>query len=633
MAITAASEFRVNSSTQFNQQRPVTTTLADGSFVVVWMDNGLGASSSLEFQHFDAQGHLIGAQTRFATTDYLFEPPSVGRLGDGGFVVAWQANSDIHMQRFSASGAAVGGEVQVSPDVNPTQHLASQGVTGLNDGGWLVSWRSDVDAFGYQQVYSQRYDANGATVGATPLTVQSEHIPIGSISVTSLLSGGWVATWDANGQILQRRYDAGGQPAGDGTPQLVAAVAGDPPHVAALADGGWVVVYPGEFSSLYAHRYDSTGHAAGDAMLVSSAATSSFGIGATVAGLAGGGYVVAWETTAIGGAIDIHAQRFDASGAKAGGEFQVNTETQSGQIDPAVTALQDGGFLVTWGSAQQDGSDMGVYAARFDANGVAQSNTGWLQGDASSDTIQWDGAQDARLSGYGGNDTLAGGPGNDFIDGGTGNDVLRIGAGHDNIDGGAGTDTALFDMSTAGITGYSRGLLTEYTVSTANGTFDLSNVDRAQFSNGLFALDTQAPINFNSGTGGNTWFAAALWNLGFGSLPGTADLSHWTARIDQTGGDHVALAQAMLDAYTPGGISNASLITYLFEVHAHRDPTDAELQMYMRQIAPSPQPGGGSAPWYATQGAFLDAMAQMPFNMNEMVGFTGHVQPLDPAAF
>ncbi len=287
----------------------------------------------------------------------------------------------------------------------------------------------------------------------------------------------------------------------------------------------------------------------------------------------------------------------------------------------------------TMAAARQDGSGMGVYAARFDADGVAQSNTGWLQGDASNDTIQWDGTQDARLSGHAGNDTLAGGTGNDFIDGGAGNDLLRIGSGHDNLDGGAGVDTAVFDMSTSGLTAYSKGLLTEFSVSTANGAFDLSNVDRAQFINGLFALDTQAPVRYEPGTGGDTWWAAALWELGFGSLPGMQDLSHWTAQMDQRGGDPALLGQAMIDAYAPG-ISNRSLITALYEVHTHTAPSEETVQSYLSLVAPdAPPPTGSTRPYFATQGEFLAYLAQQPFNTDAMVGFTGHVQPLDPGAF
>ncbi len=65
-----------------------------------------------------------------------------------------------------------------------------------------------------------------------------------------------------------------------------------------------------------------------------------------------------------GSGYGIYGQRYDASGAAAG-EFRVNTVTSSDQFHPSVTALDGGGFVVTWGSA--DGSGYGVYGQRYDA--------------------------------------------------------------------------------------------------------------------------------------------------------------------------------------------------------------------------------------------------------------------------
>ena len=63
------------------------------------------------------------------------------------------------------------------------------------------------------------------------------------------------------------------------------------------------------------------------------------------------------------------AQRFDANGIEVGGEFVVNTLAANDQVDPTVTALADGGFLVAWSFYNPVEPD--VYARRFDANGNA----------------------------------------------------------------------------------------------------------------------------------------------------------------------------------------------------------------------------------------------------------------------
>ena len=90
-----------------------------------------------------------------------------------------------------------------------------------------------------------------------------------------------------------------------------------------------------------------------------------------VAALAEGGFVAAWTSeNQDGSGFGIYAQRFDKFGNKVGEEeFLVNTTTEADQSEPTITALDDGGFIITWTSALQDGSGTGVYGQRFDALG------------------------------------------------------------------------------------------------------------------------------------------------------------------------------------------------------------------------------------------------------------------------
>lgn len=53
-----------------------------------------------------------------------------------------------------------------------------------------------------------------------------------------------------------------------------------------------------------------------------------------------------------------------------GKEKRVNTATAGNQSDPEVTALDDGGWVVSWTSYGQDGSSGGIYQQRYNANGT-----------------------------------------------------------------------------------------------------------------------------------------------------------------------------------------------------------------------------------------------------------------------
>jgi len=141
--------------------------------------------------------------------------------------------------------------------------------------------------------------------------------------------------------------------------------------VAALTGGGYVITWhgpgDGSGSGVYAQRYDASGNAVGSEFRVN-AATASDQAFASVAALTNGGFVVTWESfNQDGSDFGIYGQRYDANGNAVGAEFRANTTTSGQQATTAVAALTGGGFVVTWNSP--DGSDLGIYGQRYAANG------------------------------------------------------------------------------------------------------------------------------------------------------------------------------------------------------------------------------------------------------------------------
>jgi Ca2+-binding RTX toxin-like protein len=83
-----------------------------------------------------------------------------------------------------------------------------------------------------------------------------------------------------------------------------------------------------------------------------------------------GGFVVVWESNGQdGNSLGIYGQRFNSNGNFVGSEFLVNTYTTNTQSAPSVSPLSNGGFAVTWESSGQDGSSWGVYSKSFGGNG------------------------------------------------------------------------------------------------------------------------------------------------------------------------------------------------------------------------------------------------------------------------
>ena len=96
--------------------------------------------------------------------------------------------------------------------------------------------------------------------------------------------------------------------------------------------------------------------------------TSNSQLEPAVTGLANGGWVVSWtdQYGAASNTYDVFLQQYDAAGRQVDGETLVNSYVPSVQQQPAITAMADGGFVVAWSS----------YVYSSDQNGDGQPDGG-----------------------------------------------------------------------------------------------------------------------------------------------------------------------------------------------------------------------------------------------------------------
>jgi flagellin-like hook-associated protein FlgL len=94
----------------------------------------------------------------------------------------------------------------------------------------------------------------------------------------------------------------------------------------------------------------------------------------SITALSNGGYVIAWSDGSgrDGDLQGIFAQVYGSNGNPLGSEFQVNSHTASVQSAPSITSLNDSGFVVIYHSngGSADDSSYGVYGQRYDASGT-----------------------------------------------------------------------------------------------------------------------------------------------------------------------------------------------------------------------------------------------------------------------
>jgi hypothetical protein len=112
----------------------------------------------------------------------------------------------------------------------------------------------------------------------------------------------------------------------------------------------------------------------------------------TVAALASGGFVVAWEdASGLGGdarGTGIKAQVFSAAGAKIGSELLVNTTTALDQTAPSIAPMSSGGFVVAWqdmSGLDGDASGASIKAQMYDVNGATLGGEFLINGTTAGD--------------------------------------------------------------------------------------------------------------------------------------------------------------------------------------------------------------------------------------------------------
>ena len=124
--------------------------------------------------------------------------------------------------------------------------------------------------------------------------------------------------------------------------------------VIGLADGGWLVAWQihGQDGDDW-HLPAALRRRWRDGGAETHVSTHTTGVqnGANVTALADGGWVVTWVSQGQDGDLyGIYQQRYHANGDAFGNETPVNTYTTDNQSAPSTTALSDGGWVVTWQS-------------------------------------------------------------------------------------------------------------------------------------------------------------------------------------------------------------------------------------------------------------------------------------------
>lgn len=256
------------------------------------------------------QGSLIGME-KFGEQGQ----PDIASDAEGNYVVVWSEQStqaddvdgSIQAQRFDGEDGAIGDPFRVNSFTTGLQHRPS--VALHTDGSFVVVWQSTINP-----------------------------------------DGG-----DSN--IVMRRFDSTGTPQGDEDEMVNTFADGDQQYPAVTVDrlGGFVVVWEGmphegdSDGAVLARRFDNSGGSISDDFQVNRLTTGPQGR-PDVAAVADGGFLVVWQSDDLLGTDqnNIHLLRFDADDEPVGTEIQVNIESEGDQTSPAIDTNLEGRAAIVW---------------------------------------------------------------------------------------------------------------------------------------------------------------------------------------------------------------------------------------------------------------------------------------------
>jgi hypothetical protein len=439
------------------------------------------------------------------TANHQVDPAVAANLDGTAFLGAWgtwPGANPIDIRYMDASGAPVTNET------GSYSNSADASIAPRLNGGFILACTNySGDPKG--DIRAVMIDAKGFAKAFFPVDQQqawADQDP----DVALLSDGGFVVTWtrDIGGgdrDILAQIYDANGSlRGGHFSPDSNFTLNTTHSSVAGLAGGGFVVTWEqsqigSTDTAAVFNRYDAWGNALGNPVVFDSLGSTNKNV--QVVALPDGGFVVAYEDSGWGNGIDITARVFNANGTARTGFLHVNDASNGGsttgdQFLPSLTTLSNGGFVVGW---RDDSAH--EYVQAYDANGNPLDTNVSLEANVNQ-------AEIAGLSGghlaVVANSLLGDGSGSSIrsqtfelvrmVTGDDTNEVIQsVSNGlHEFIYGNGGDDTVVFSKQLASYQVTDLG--SKIVVSGADGLHTLSHVEHLQFADGTITPEDGSPL-------------------------------------------------------------------------------------------------------------------------------------------
>lgn len=377
-------EFLVNTNTDNDQYYPDVALDSEGNFIISWMGSEPGELvKNIYAQSFDNDGNPIGDEFLVNTnTENKQSIPSIAMNPNGDFIIAWTSKEQdgskegVFAQRFDSDSNPVAGEFQVNVY---TENLQSGPSIAINsDGEFIITWMSEGQDGELAGIYAKLYNNSGEIIIdeflVNTCTEKEQIFP----SVTIDNNGNFIITWTSYDQdgdgygVYAKMFDRNGNITKEEF-QVNSYIESwqSTSNILMNSEGDFIITWQsweqdGDDYGIYAKIYDNTGDVKKEEFLVNTFTEESQT--SPVIGIDNeGNFVITWESGEQNGIYGIFAQKFDCTGEPLGREFQVNVSSCQYQTHPSIDMNGNGDYVIAFDSYNNFSAESGfdIYARMF----------------------------------------------------------------------------------------------------------------------------------------------------------------------------------------------------------------------------------------------------------------------------
>ncbi|MBK9226669.1 MAG: hypothetical protein IPL67_06395 [Ignavibacteria bacterium] len=143
-SVPITAEIVLNESPSWYYSGPIITVNRYKEYTITWLQD-----RGIMFQRIDSNGNRIGQNVRIITDTTLryAENPKICTIGDGGFVITWEAVHypqigfpDVYFQRFDRYSNRLGTNTKVNDDNLPEADQLFPQIDGNSEGKFVIAW-------------------------------------------------------------------------------------------------------------------------------------------------------------------------------------------------------------------------------------------------------------------------------------------------------------------------------------------------------------------------------------------------------------------------------------------------------------------------------------------------------------